>query len=125
MVPPPGPRYNEPSWFTGSRTPGELGSAVLLGHVDSAADGPSVFFRLGALHPGDKISVTRADHRVALFAVNAVREYSKTQFPLATVFGATDHAALRLITCGGSFDSAAGSYRSNIVVFAHLVSSQP
>jgi hypothetical protein len=124
MVPQPGPHYNDPGWFTGSRTPGELGSAVILGHVDSAADGPSVFFRLGALHPGDRVYVTRSDHTVAVFVVNAVREYSKASFPTATVLGATDHAALRLVTCGGSFDSGTKSYRSNIVVFAHLVGSQ-
>ena len=124
MVPQPGPHYDEPGWFTGSRTPGELGSAVILGHVDSAADGPSVFFRLGGLRPGDRVYVTRSDHTVAIFAINAVREYQKSQFPEATVFGATDHAALRLVTCGGSFDRATGSYLSNIVVFAHLIGSQ-
>jgi hypothetical protein len=125
MVPRPGPQYNEPSWFTGSRTPGELGPAVILGHVDSAADGPSVFFRLGALRPGDRIDITRSDHTVAIFAVNAVREYPKAQFPDAAIFGGTQDAALRLITCGGSFDQAKRSYLSNIVVFAHLVGSQP
>ena len=125
MVPQPGPLYNEPSWFTGSRTPGELGPAVILGHVDSAAEGPSVFFHLGALRPGDRIDITRSDHTVAVFAVNAVREYPKAQFPDAAIFGGTQDAALRLITCGGTFDQSKRSYLSNIVVFAHLIGSQP
>jgi hypothetical protein len=120
-VPPPGPDYNRPAWFTGSPTPGEIGPAVIEGHVDSAAQGPSVFFELGALRPGDSVLVGRADRRTAVFRVNAVRRYVKDRFPTAIVYGNTDRAALRLITCGGAFDRASGHYRDNIVVFAHLV----
>lgn len=119
-VPAPGPHYNQAAWFTGSPTPGQAGPAVIEGHVDSAEDGPSVFFRLGALRPGEHVDVTRADHRTAVFTIDAVRRYAKSAFPTATVYGNTDNAALRLITCGGSFDRASGHYRSNIVVFAHL-----
>lgn len=123
VVPQPGPHYDQAAWYKYSPTPGELGPSVIEGHIDSAANGPSVFFHLGDLKPGDTIDVTRADHQVATFAVNAVRSYPKDAFPTLTVYGNTDHAALRLITCGGSFDSATGHYRNNIVVFAHLVSS--
>lgn len=124
-VPQPGPYYNQAAWYTGSPTPGQLGPAIIEGHIDSAADGPSVFFRLGAAHPGDRIYITRADGHVATFVINAVRRYPKDQFPTATVYGNTDHAALRLLTCGGSFDQASGHYRDNTVVFAHLIGSQP
>ncbi|MDQ6658842.1 MAG: class F sortase [Actinomycetota bacterium] len=120
QVPAPGPHYNEAAWYDGSPTPGQLGASVLEGHVDSAANGPSVFFKLGALKPGDPIYVTRRDGTTAVFTVNAVRRYPKNAFPTNTVYGAVDHAALRLITCGGTFDRNSGHYVDNIVVFAHL-----
>ncbi len=118
-VPQPGPDYDHPAWFSGSPTPGELGPSVIVGHVDSAANGPSVFFRLGDLRPGDRIQVSRADGSTALFTVQAVRSYAKTDFPTQTVYGETSNSQLRLITCGGSF-SPAGHYDNNTVVFADL-----
>jgi sortase (surface protein transpeptidase) len=124
QVPAPGPQYNQAAWYKYSSAPGSLGPAVLLGHVDSAAQGPSVFFNLGDLRPGDKVLVTRADGLVADFRVDGVRRYPKDQFPTQLVYGATDHAALRLITCGGPFDHATGHYLDNIVVFASLIGSQ-
>lgn len=122
-VPQPGPDYNEAAWYEYSPTPGQLGPAVIEGHVDSAADGPSVFFDLGALQPGDQIDVTRADGTVAVFTISGVRQYPKDAFPTMAVYGNTNFAALRLITCGGSFDHATGHYLSNTVVFASLTSS--
>ena len=103
--------------------PGELGPAVLLGHVDSAEYGPGVFFRLGALRPGDTVSVTRADARVATFRVTRVASFPKDRFPTLAVYGNTADAELRLITCGGAFDSSARSYENNIVVYAVLTGS--
>lgn len=100
--------------------PGQLGPAVIEGHVDSAAAGPSVFFRLGAPGPGDQAEVLRADGTTAVFTVNAVRRYPKDRFPTEGVYGSTNHAALGLITCGGPFDRTSGHYRDNIVTFAHL-----
>lgn len=120
-VPAPGPHYDQAGWFTGSPTPGSLGPAVIVGHVDSATNGPSVFFRLGALRPRDLVLVTRRDGLVARFSVDSVRSYPKTAFPTQLVYGDTAFAALRLITCGGDFDRSTGSYRSDIVVLAHLV----
>lgn len=123
QVPAPGPHYNEAAWYKYSSTPGSLGPAVIMGHVDSAAEGPSVFFSLGDLRPGDKVRVTRADGLVADFRVDGVRHYPKDHFPTLLVYGNTDHAALRLITCGGPFDYATGHYVDNIVVFASLIGS--
>lgn len=119
--PAPGPRYNHAAWYRYSPTPGSLGPAILLGHVDSAAEGPSVFFRLGELRAGDKVSVARADGSVGVFRVDRVRRYAKTDFPTDLVYGNIDHAGLRIITCGGAFDNATGHYLDNVVVFASLV----
>lgn len=125
-VPPLGgtPQTNEAAWFDDSPTPGQVGPSVIEGHIDSAYQGPSVFFELGALVPGDTVDVTLADGIVAVFTVNGVRQYPKTAFPTSVVYGNTDFAALRLITCGGTFDPTTGHYLANTVVFASLASSQ-
>ena len=114
---------DEAAWYKYSATPGQIGAAVIEGHVDSY-HGPAVFFRLGALRPGDTIDVTLADGVMAIFRVTGVREYAKTEFPAKIIYGATDYAALRLITCGGAFDYTSGHYLSSTVVFASLTSSR-
>lgn len=112
----------EAAWYKYSATPGQAGAAVIEGHVDSYR-GPAVFFRLGALRPGNKIDVKLADGITAVFRVSGVREYAKSNYPAKTIYGATNYAALRLITCGGDFDYSTGHYLSSVVVFASLVSS--
>ena len=118
---PSGTSYDEAGWYKFSPTPGSLGPAIILGHVDSGARGASVFFDLGHLRPGNRVMVTRRDRSIAVFEVTGVRRYPKDRFPTQLVYGNTDHAALRLITCGGSFDPSTGHYRDNVVVFASLV----
>jgi hypothetical protein len=112
------------AWYKYSATPGQIGSSVIEGHVDSTR-GPAVFFRLGALRPGNTIEVTLANGVTAVFRVTGVREYAKSRFPARTIYGTADFAALRLITCGGAFDYATGHYLSSTVVFASLTSSRP
>jgi LPXTG-site transpeptidase (sortase) family protein len=124
QTPQPGPHYDEAGWFTGSATPGQFGVSVILGHIDSAANGPSVFFRLGAVKPGDQVIVDRADGSRATFTVDGVKEFPKSNFPTVQVYrGDPDTAGLRLITCGGPFDRSTRNYLDNIVVFAHLTGS--
>jgi sortase (surface protein transpeptidase) len=114
---------NEAAWFKYSATPGQIGASVIEGHLDSLG-GPAVFFRLGALRPGDTVNVSLADGVTAVFRITGVRQYRKTNFPAKAIYGATDYAALRLITCGGTFDYATGHYLSSTVVFAILISSR-
>jgi len=113
---------SEAAWYKYSATPGQIGASVIEGHVDSYL-GPAVFFRLGALRPGDSVDVTLADGMTAVFRVTGVREYLKSNFPAKSIYSATGYAALRLITCGGAFDYATGHYLSSTVVFASLTSS--
>lgn len=117
-------RADETGWYEYGPTPGEIGPAVILGHVDSRA-GPAVFAGLGRLRPGDQITVTRADGRVAVFRTTAVDEVPKAEFPTERVYGDTQHAGLRLVTCGGPFDQERNSYRNNVVVYAELVGTDP
>lgn len=120
-VPAPGPDYDVPAWYDLSPTPGSLGPSIISGHVDSVSTGPSVFFDLDDLEPGDTVLVTREDGLVARFAVEAVRRYHKDDFPTKLVYGDTDHAALRLITCGGAFDRSSNRYVDNVIAFASLI----
>jgi sortase family protein len=107
-------------WFTGSPRPGGIGASIIAGHIDSYS-GPGVFFRLRDLRRGEKVYVSRANGSVATFRITVVRTYAKSRFPTATVYGPVPDAELRLITCGGQFDYATGSYLSNVVAYAVLV----
>jgi len=104
-------------WYTGSPRPGAIGSAIIVGHIDSLS-GPGVFYRLAELRPGDKVYVTRADGTLVEFRVTSVQTYLKDRFPTQAVYGPTPDPELRLITCGGAFDYASGHYLNNIVVYA-------
>ncbi len=118
----PPPSANAPAgWYRYLASPGEDGPAVIVGHVDSARDGPAVFYRLGVLRGGDLVDVERADGVVAHFAVTEVVSVPKARFPSAAVYGPLRYPGLRLITCGGSFDRDGGHYRNNVIVFARLI----
>jgi Sortase domain len=106
-------------WFAEGPAPGQVGPSVIAGHVDSRT-GPAVFYRLRDLRPGDPVLVERADGSRLRFLVERSGSYPKAAFPTRDVFGPVPVAALRLITCGGEFDRARGSYRENLVVFARL-----
>lgn len=117
------PLFKDPEkagWYVDSPTPGQEGPSVILGHIDNVL-GPAVFFRLGLLKPGNHVDVTLADGTIAVFRVDGVRQYPKSHFPSRLVYGPTDYAALRLITCGGPFDPATHQYLDSTVVFASLV----
>jgi len=108
-------------WYTGSPRPGEIGSSIIAGHIDSTA-GPAVFFRLRLLRPGNLVYVRRTDRTLAVFRVTAEHMYPKNDFPTELVYGPVPDAELRLITCGGVFDPTTGSYLSNVVVYATQIS---
>jgi sortase (surface protein transpeptidase) len=106
-------------WFSEGPSPGALGPAVIAGHV-TWNGAPEVFYRLGAIRRGDQVTVTRNDGKTAVFTVTRVAQFSKSRFPSRAVYGRIDHAGLRLITCGGTYDAARHSYLDNVVVFARL-----
>jgi hypothetical protein len=112
-------KANHAAWYRLGPAPGQDGPAVIVGHVDTKSN-VAVFFYLSRLRPGDKIVVTLADHRVVTFTVDWLGSYAKTAFPTQLVYGSTNYPALRLVTCGGTFDHAAHSYLNNIIVFAHM-----
>lgn len=105
------------SWYVHSPVPGQVGPAVVLGHVNGDGQ-PGVFARLHQLEPGDPVRVARSDGAVARFAVTEVRSVPKDRFPTEQVYRDTPNPQLVLITCGGELDRAARSYRSNVIVRA-------
>jgi hypothetical protein len=118
---PPVSQPMQASWYKLGPTPGAIGPAVILGHING--DGQQgIFAKLNQLKPGDQVKVTRADGRTAVFTVTKLQQIPKTGFPTQQIYGDTPDAQLRLISCTGTFDKSARSYRDNIVVFATLTS---
>ncbi len=109
-------------WFTGGPKPGERGPAVIMGHVDSKKSGPGVFYRLVDIQVGAEVTITTTTTPLK-FVVQSVDRFPKNQFPTQLVYGSVPQPALRLITCGGSFDRSIGHYRDNVVAF--LVPESP
>jgi hypothetical protein len=115
LATPPLSARNLTGWWDGGYAPGQDGPAVIVGHIDSAAAGPLVFYHLGGLKPGD---VAYTEPGNLKFTVTQVQEVSKNRFPTQTVYGKTSRPTLRLITCGGNFNSSTGHYDDNIIVYA-------
>ncbi|MFI5679144.1 class F sortase [Streptomyces cellulosae] len=119
---PPAERKNLAGWYEAGTTPGETGTAIVAGHVDNA-EGPAVFYDLGALKKGAAVEVDRRDGTVALFTVDAVEVYEARNFPDRKVYGAAARPELRVITCGGGYSRSTG-YQGNVVVYAHLTGNR-
>ncbi|MDT9695323.1 class F sortase [Streptomyces sp. P17] len=119
LNPPPADDTNLVGWFAKGPTPGEAGTAVVAGHVDTAT-APAVFANLADLKKGDVFHVKRADKRRASFVVDSVETFAKDDFPDKRVYADTPEAQIRLITCAGNYDRAVKDYTDNLVVFAHL-----
>jgi len=114
--------YTKVGWYKHGATPGETGPSVILGHVDSF-EGPAVFYHLGRLKKGDEIEVKREDGSVALFEVTSTERFDQDDFPTELVYGPTDGAEIRLITCTGVFSKGQQRYSHNLVVFGVLKSA--
>jgi LPXTG-site transpeptidase (sortase) family protein len=117
---PPANDVNLVGWHAKGASPGETGTSIIAGHVDTAT-APAVFAGLGRLKKGDTFQVVRTDRTRASFMVDSVETFDKDRFPDKRVYGDTDRALVRLITCAGDYDRRAGDYTENLVVFAHLV----
>lgn len=121
METPKGP--DKAGWYEPGPAPGAKGPAVIAAHVTWDRK-PAVFFRLGELRKGDTVEVARQDGRTAVFTVDRVARYAKDRFPTIEVYRNVDHAALRLITCGGEFSTATNRYSDNVVVYAKLTGTK-
>ncbi|MFE6617640.1 class F sortase [Streptomyces sp. NPDC057740] len=116
---PPPEDPNLAGWFTGSVSPGEKGTAVVVGHVDNT-QGPAVFYGLGGLQKGNRVEIARKDGKTAVFEIYGIEVFEKNNFPGDRVYASKGSAELRVITCGGGFTKQ-GGYDGNVVAFASLV----
>jgi hypothetical protein len=116
---PPYDKSDRAFWYRNGPAPGQPGAAVILGHVDNK-ERIAAFFYVSKIRPGNQIEVVRDDRSVAVFTVTSVEQFAKTNFPTERVYGPTEDAELRLVTCGGKYDKRTESYVDNIVVFATL-----
>jgi sortase (surface protein transpeptidase) len=104
-------------------TPGQTGTAVLAGHVDSRTQGPGAFYFLRDLNVGDIIEIDHADGTTSAWFITDITQYPKDDLPITEVFVWTGPPRLALITCGGPFDWTARSYTDNLVVYAEPVTA--
>jgi sortase (surface protein transpeptidase) len=118
---PPLDKPLQAGWYRLGPTPGAVGPAVILGHINGNGQN-GIFARLNELTPGDVVKVSRSDGKTAVFTVTKLEQVPKSAFPTQAVYGDTQVAELRLITCGGSFDKNKRSYNDNIIAFATLTS---
>lgn len=120
---PPFSRAAYAGWYELGPTPGERGASVIVGHYDDQK-GAAAFYKLNQVRPFERIEVTRGDHSVAIFEIDALEKVEKTKFPADRVYGKVRYAGLRLVTCAGTFDRREHAYRDNLIVYAHLVDSK-
>ncbi|MFI0967374.1 class F sortase [Streptomyces sp. NPDC021080] len=120
LQPPPANDTNLVGWYAKGVSPGEVGTAIIAGHVDTKTSA-AVFARLDNLKKGDTFSVERSDGRTASFVVDNAETFAKNAFPDDQVYADTSDAEVRLITCAGAYDRTVKDYTDNLVVFAHLV----
>lgn len=119
LQPPPAGDTNLVGWYAKGVSPGEKGTSIIAGHVDTKTSA-AVFARLDQLDKGDKFQVRRADGRSATFVVDGLETFAKDEFPSDRVYGDADRPEVRLITCAGDYDHKVKDYTDNLVVFAHL-----
>jgi hypothetical protein len=121
---PPYERAHRAAWYRLGPSPGEPGPAVIVGHVDSKK-AVAVFWYLTRVQPGDPVEVTRQDGDTAVFTVSSVEQFAKTRFPADRVYADVDVPVLRLVTCGGPYDTSRHAYPDNVVVFASMTGLRP
>lgn len=113
------PDAKDAGWYTRSPIPGQTGPAVIAAHVNwKGVDGP--FAHIDQLKADDEVVIVHDNGATDTFAVTKVETFPKESFPTEAIYGDTVEPELRLVTCGGSFDADAHSYRDNVITFAKL-----
>lgn len=114
--------FTDVGWYKNGTIPGQIGSAVMAGHVDNALALSGVFKHLEDLKPGDDVYVTRKDGAKLHFRVDSVEYYNYKQAPNMRIFTSSDGKAhLNLITCAGTWLKSEKSYDQRLVVYTTLV----
>jgi LPXTG-site transpeptidase (sortase) family protein len=98
--------------------PGEIGSAVLAGHVDNGLALPGVFKHLADVKNNDEIYITIGNTEKLRFKVISTAVYNYKDVPVQDIFGRDDDRYLTLVTCTGSLIRSEHTYDERLVVRA-------
>lgn len=113
--------YENAGWWEYGSKPGEMGSAVIAGHIDTPTAQPGIFYNLVEMAYGDQIIVYDQHDNEYVFEVTEIIEYENNEFPIDLVFARDDAKRLNLITCAGVFDISENNYDKRTVVYARMV----
>ncbi len=113
--------FNNTAWYNLGPKPGEKGSAVIDGHVDTPSGGPSVFAHIKDLKPGEKIETKDQSGKSYMFEVTQVITYDLKKIPLEEIFSIKTKPSLNLITCAGKWDKTTKTYSARTVVYSKLI----
>ncbi len=105
-------------WYELGVAPGEAGSAVLAGHVDSRSQGEGALFELRKVEPGEIVTLSGEDGTEQRWEVTARTTHDRHSLPIDELFRWEGPPQLKIITCGGAFDAETGSYEENVVIHA-------
>lgn len=111
-------RWEDVGWFRLGYRPGEVGNAVIAGHLDTNTGAPAVFWDLDRLQPGDEIIVVADDGVERVFVVQGADAYEYDQAPVQRIFGPAERPRLNLITCDGAWNRRVRNYSHRLVVYA-------
>jgi hypothetical protein len=109
------------AWYKLGVRPGEVGNAVIAGHLDRVDGAPARFWAIEQLASGDLLIVVAADHRQHHFVVVRLAQYSLDSAPMQEIFGFTLRRRLNLITCAGRWDPHRQTYSKRLVVYTEFV----
>jgi sortase (surface protein transpeptidase) len=113
--------FKDVSWYKPGAVPGEVGSAVMAGHVDNGLALSGVFKHLEDIQVGEVVEVERKDGVKLKFIVEAVKMYPYKDVPVASVFTSKSGAHLNLVTCVGAWIPGQKTYDQRLVVYTTLV----
>lgn len=122
------PVWSEVYWWNVGAAPGQIGNAVIAGHVNRPDGSPSTFTDLNRLHPGDEFAVVTVDGTTLRFRVTAkdaplVYVDGANNPTVERIFGPTSAPHLNLMTCWGEWDGR--EYNRRLVVYSTLLGASP
>jgi sortase A len=105
-------------WFSLGSRPGDVGSAVIAGHLNGLWGQPGVFASLFKLKFGDKIYTEDDQGVIKVFVVQDNQIYNPGYAD--AIFSNNNSVHLNLITCEGSWNETRKSFSKRRIVFADL-----
>ena len=113
--------WDDVGWYAAGPRPGEVGSAVIDGHLDRPGGSPAVFWNLRGIHVGDSVTITDTAWGTERFRVTRIAWYHPGQAPIQKIFGDESGAYLNLITCAGDWIASQHQTALRLVVYTTLV----